>query len=348
MSLSPGDTFQNLSVHRNGSTTAIAKPPPSKESLPENLVWNYLLEQLETPTLNELYQRLWLVGKPSGIDIDPLHHQRVKHLQIVPTEDANLHLVWNRTTIYLKPLPRCLLHPVTSSLISSSGTKSQAKPAALGFLRSYSRLIRTELDLSIAQLYHLVPPELDYATWIAFIRPYFNIQDEEVAKRYHYGQLRISRLNWLLRMTGSETARTRWFYHLPYFSFASYIEKMLAPFVIVFASVAVMLSAMQVIVSIDLDEVASPAARGSTTAHWVFWVFSILLLLGTCLVWVLTTTIPCVVLLWQLQWGYRHRGRLHTKSSLDEQRLPVPLIVELGHHAVEALKARLTMHDSSP
>lgn len=70
----------------------------------------HLSKHLRTPILDELYQQLWLVARQPGASIDPLHAQNVKGRTILPTEDPNLHLVWNCDKIHVKPVPAFLLN----------------------------------------------------------------------------------------------------------------------------------------------------------------------------------------------------------------------------------------------
>lgn len=73
-------------------------------------VYLFLARELQTPVLDELYPRLCLVGRRSGQNIDPLHRQRVKRRDIVPTEATKLHLTFHNDKIYLRPMPVCLLN----------------------------------------------------------------------------------------------------------------------------------------------------------------------------------------------------------------------------------------------
>lgn len=82
---------------------------PAVSLLPTE-VNSHLLSELETPLLDELYPKLWLIAKKSGFYIDGLHTQKVKGRSIFPTEDPRLHLTWTRDRIYIKPVPLFLLN----------------------------------------------------------------------------------------------------------------------------------------------------------------------------------------------------------------------------------------------
>lgn len=149
-------------------------------------VHSFLSEELNTPVLDELYERLWLVASMSGASIDPLHRQIVKGRNIVPSEDPKLHLVWHDDKIYLKPIPVCLLnHDFWTTFLPSSTEKSSPivnrppvsrkalgefdRTAAVGFLRSYAFLIQHYLDFILARDHHLIPRDIDWIKWSTFI-----------------------------------------------------------------------------------------------------------------------------------------------------------------------------------
>ena len=84
----------------------------------------------------------------------------------MPTEDPNLHLVRQRKKIYIKPVPICFLNyefwkiylaPSPTSI--APGNRFSDRPAAIGFMRSYSHLIQNRLDFILAQEDHLLPSE---------------------------------------------------------------------------------------------------------------------------------------------------------------------------------------------
>jgi hypothetical protein len=184
--------------------------------------------------LDELYGTLWLVARRSGRIIDPLHQQKVKGRDIVPTEDSKPHLVWQQDKVYVKPIPVCLLNhdfwttylPLTMYKSSPRISGSQNKrnhlapgsyhSVAVGFLRSYAFLVQHHLGFILAHESHLIPAEIDWIKWSTFIANFRGIDDNQVVKRYHCGQLRLSRLNWAVRIFRPQTASTVWFneYHI--------------------------------------------------------------------------------------------------------------------------------------
>ncbi|KAB8219540.1 hypothetical protein BDV33DRAFT_231417 [Aspergillus novoparasiticus] len=200
-------------------------------SLEQTTVNDYLSRELKTYLLDELYGHL-----------------------VVPTEDPSLHLIWHRNQIYIKPIPVCLfnygfwdiyLRPTKNNNHQTSSTLDPS--IAMGFLRSYAFLTPHRLDFILAKESHLIPEDIDWIAWSRFIHKFRELSDEQVAQRYHYGQLRLSRLNWAVRIVRPQHANTLWFYHLPHWSITSYLSQATVPLLFIFASVSVALSAMQVI-----------------------------------------------------------------------------------------------------
>jgi hypothetical protein len=67
----------------------------------------YLEKQLNVPRLNDIYDYLWLAGRP--MPPRPLNYQVASSRAITLMEDIHFHLVWEPGRIFLKPLPRYLL-----------------------------------------------------------------------------------------------------------------------------------------------------------------------------------------------------------------------------------------------
>jgi hypothetical protein len=282
----------------------------------------YLSTELATQVLNELYDRLWLVARKSGDSIDALHVQKVRGRTIIPCEDPRLHLLWQHGKIYIKPLPACLLNHEfwstylclpsnleanTTEVSTELATLTTNRSVAIGFLRSYVFLIKHQLDFIFAQESHLIPDELDWISWSKFIGSFRCIEDEQVAKRYHYGQLRLSRLNWIVRLFQPQHSSTGWFYEIPHWSITEYITQATIPLLFLFASVSLALSSMQVALSVPADALwFRPLDRFTLSSmSRAFWVFSITILVLTAVIWSLLFCIPLLGLLRQLTWGFR-------------------------------------------
>ncbi|KAF2844491.1 hypothetical protein T440DRAFT_473343 [Plenodomus tracheiphilus IPT5] len=292
-------------------------------------VRDFLIEELNTPVLDQLYSHLWCVARKSSKSIDPLNKQKVKAREIIATEDASLHLVWHRDRIYVKPMPLCLLNhdfwtaflplPVEDIIPNQPASLSPHTPPepvfdrriALGFMRSYALLVRHHVDFVLACDAHLFPARFEWTEWSRFIAHFRQLEDEDVAPRYHYGQLRLSRLNWAVRLFHPSFAQTKWFYAIPYWSTGMYLEHSIAPLVFGFASLSLVLSSMQVLLAVPDDDLSWSRVDASSLLAMkrAFWVFSVMMLLLSSLMWALLFAVPTGVLIWQMTWGFQNRGK---------------------------------------
>lgn len=173
---------------------------------------------------------------------------------------------------------------------------------ALGFLRTHALLIPSQLDFALALESHLLPPCIpSFAAWSAFIAPFRDIPDSLIAQRYHYGQLRLSRLNWLVRLTRPHGAGYgKWFYEVPYWDITGFVEGAAVPLVFAFAGVSLVLGAMQVVLG--------AGGSGGEEMESVFWGFGVAVVVAWATVLVLLVGLPLGGLAWQLGWAFRTRS----------------------------------------
>lgn len=212
------------------------------------LAW--LLEELPTPRLDKMYPYLWLIATQSSSHISPLHEQNLRGREIIITENPELHLVWISNRVFIKPLPRFLLSYDFWQLYLSqpkSGAPSnplitdEIRRAALGYIRSYYFLIRHESDFRLAKREHLIPPEVEYTRFMTFISGFSRVGDQEVSLRYHFGQLRLTRLNlW------AKISLRQWQFYKVQWQYADIFAQFYAPLLFLFGVLSLILSAMQV------------------------------------------------------------------------------------------------------
>ena len=69
-------------------------PVEASVALEARRVHQFLARELNTPILDELYPRLWLIANNLGSNINPLHGHILKSRETIPSEDPKLHLVW--------------------------------------------------------------------------------------------------------------------------------------------------------------------------------------------------------------------------------------------------------------
>jgi hypothetical protein len=250
----------------------------------------FLHDDLWSEDLDRMAPRLWIMTTPSSANINPLHRQRVKGREIIVTEEARLHLVWIHDRIFIKPIPRYLLsYSFWEAYLdrrpeSLNDEQSSLRKAAAGFLRTYRYLIRHESDFHIAQQdgLRLIPKDVDWTSFCRFISDLNHIEDWAVSRRYYFGELRLTRLNFyapfLLRKFRFEQVHGQ---------YGDYFARLYGPVLFVFAVVSTILNSMQVAL----------AADQSLAVHWVSiwhasrW-FSVIGIVSTAVVAL------CFVVLW--------------------------------------------------
>ncbi|KAK8205648.1 hypothetical protein M8818_004825 [Zalaria obscura] len=235
---------------------------------------------LSCSELNAVHSSLWLAGSLSNIS--PLHHQRVLLRTIIPTDVGRLHLVWHDHTIYIKPMPLCLLdHTYIQNVVCKD---RNLHGLVVGFLHSYTALVRSRLNLRIAQELGLLPAEVTWRKWYEYrtsilqhieaVRHFAKKSQYQINPRYQYGELRLRRLNliWLLHGKG-----------LTYFNvhrtYESYFSQYFSLFIAAFAIVATVLTAMQVIVGIS-----GASQKLVNVSYW--FAIAALFLIAACLLYV--------------------------------------------------------------
>jgi hypothetical protein len=282
--------------------------------LKDRLIMAYAKVELQTPFLEQLAPWLWLFSKKSSSNIDPIHGQLNKTREIALTEDPDLHLVWHGNVIYIKPIPIWLLCRVfwDQCLIQSNNDPlphamdSGLAKAAIGFLRSYSWLIRHPTDFLLAQQKHLIPENVDFLQFEAFIGRFRAVSDASVTQRYHFGQIRLSRLNLATRLirpvvaVGAEKQRRVWYYHETRWTASQYVKDYLAVLLSVFGVLTITLSSMQVVMTASASQ--RPLARG-------FWGLAITVLVFCGIVVVVWVLAIGLVLFVQIRFAVKMKSR---------------------------------------
>ncbi|EUC50731.1 hypothetical protein COCMIDRAFT_584 [Bipolaris oryzae ATCC 44560] len=169
---------------------------------------------------------LWLIAVPGAPR--SLYYQKFLRREIVIAEELDLHLVWAKSRIFVKPLPDFLLnYKFWETYICC---EPELYRAACGLLYSYCGLIRFGHDLQVAQDCHLVNANLDYRSWAEFARtilPNLNHRDSNTMDtRFHYGELRLHRLNTIYRYTPSKLSLSSIFRGFPHALSESYVPYM--------------------------------------------------------------------------------------------------------------------------
>lgn len=214
-----------------------------KQSLHE-----YMQQELDLSRLDRIHNHLWLAGRPS-VGARPLHRQLMIGRQIILTEQADLHLVWQDSRIYVKPIPEFLLDfNIWAEHICPYDLLWQT---ARGFLLSYIWLIRSKNDLRIAHDNGLLPGEIGWELWVPFTRSLLGSINHKtfrfVNRRFSYGELRLNRLNLIYRFSvrGDLKEFIKGYMH-NYNRFSVFLERNFAWIIGSFVYVTIILTAMQV------------------------------------------------------------------------------------------------------
>ncbi|KZL68399.1 hypothetical protein CI238_00310 [Colletotrichum incanum] len=143
-----------------------------------NAVVTFLIRELSTARLRQLHWMLFLVSNRNNIL--SLHNQLLQGRQIWITKQHDLHLVWYYSRMFIKPVPKCLFSYEFWTKVLDKARDVDNHPFildALGFLRSYSRLILHESDFDIAKEKRLLPSFVDWEGWCCFIQGFSDLRE---------------------------------------------------------------------------------------------------------------------------------------------------------------------------
>ncbi|KAI9862678.1 MAG: hypothetical protein M1813_004174 [Trichoglossum hirsutum] len=250
-----GASGSTASTHRSHISNHLPGQPNIPLSSPHDIS-SHIQAELLTPNLNIFAPHLWLVATQNSSHISALHRQIVRGREIIITEDPELHLVWAYDRVYVKPLPKWLLSSALWVVYVSDDER--VEKAAKGFLRSWYHLVKHRSDFQIAREKRLVPNYVRFGALVRFLARFRDIADEEVAERYAYGDLRLTRLNlWSKFILG------RWTFHKLYGQYGPYFARFYGPLLFIFGVLSVVLSALQVALSVQ------QGVPGGLEGHWL-------------------------------------------------------------------------------
>lgn len=141
----------------------------------------------------------------------------------------------------------------------------------------YVYLIRHKSDFLLAtdEKHRLLPQNISYSSFVQFITAFESIDDNTVAPRYRFGELRLSRLNFW-----SKIFLRRFMYHQVHKQYGAYFARYYGPLVFIFALFSLVLSAMQVELAVNQ---AQETGAWTTFAH-ASRVFSVLTIVCAALI----------------------------------------------------------------
>lgn len=233
-------------------------------------LFHFIRQEVWSEDLESISGRLWWMSKQDSSNISPLHRQRVKGRQIIVTEDPRLHLVWIDDRIFLKPLPQYITSSVFWDTFMSDPSKYGAavklRKAALGYLRTYFYLIQHESDLRIAQdpALCLVPKEVTWPRFCQFTARFDDITDNEVSERYHYGEIRLSRLNYYAPVLLGKSQ-----YQRVNYQYRAYFARIQGPVISAFAFFSILLNCMQVNLAASTSDERYSSALLFAGCYWL-------------------------------------------------------------------------------
>lgn len=182
----------------------------------------------------------------------PLHRYTMMQADIRRTQQMDLHFVRFGTDLMVKPLAEYMLsHEFWTEHICID---KELHRSACGFLLSYVWLITTPLDLKIAHEEDLMPSFVTWPWWKGFVKDFVGHVDpntlDAVNKRFHFGELRLGRINSIYRTRFAFTHFVRGYLY-GYNRYVVFFERNFSWILIVFVFFSLVLAAMQVGASIE-------------------------------------------------------------------------------------------------
>jgi hypothetical protein len=213
-----------------------------------------------------------MAGRP--MRARPLHRYRMMDIEILYTQQMDLHLLKFSDRLMVKPLPEWILcADFWSEHLCGS---EELHKSACGFLLSYVWLLTTPLDLKLAHDASLVPSFVTWHWWKDFVKDFLgpgNVDINTLAqvnKRYQFGDLRLGRINSTYRVRYFHTHFVRGYLY-GYNRYVVFFQRKFGWILIVFVFFSLVLSAMQV--GAGLDELKD--SNAFLKSSYVFVVFSI-------------------------------------------------------------------------
>ncbi|PQE24898.1 subtilisin-like serine protease protein [Rutstroemia sp. NJR-2017a WRK4] len=212
----------------------------------------FISKDLRTPILEKMSPRLWWMSTQSSAHIGPFHHQAVKLRNIIISENPELHLVWYYDRIFIKPLPKYLLsfdfwNIYLMSPASTLGLEREIiRRSALGFLRTYRYLVCYESDFNIAMEKKLLLEGTTWESFSKFASDLRKIDDTDVTGRYAFGEIRLSRLNFYIKIIlGKNT------FHKIHGQYGAYFARFYGPILFILGMLSIILNALQLEMAVE-------------------------------------------------------------------------------------------------
>ncbi|KAF1970739.1 hypothetical protein BU23DRAFT_556461 [Bimuria novae-zelandiae CBS 107.79] len=205
----------------------------------------FVKEDLNLERLNRIHGHLWMCGRPNRARA--LHRYKMLQMEVLPTQQMDLHLVRFSNKLIIKPLAEYMLsHDFWTQYLCED---EELHKTACGFLLSYIWLLNTPLDLKMAHELYIIPSFVTWHWWKAFVTEFVEHIDiralDQVNKRFHFGDLRLGRINSIYRIRYATTHFVRGYLY-GYNRYVVFFQRKFSWILIVFVFFSLVLAAMQV------------------------------------------------------------------------------------------------------
>ncbi|KAL5371507.1 hypothetical protein DPSP01_014218 [Paraphaeosphaeria sporulosa] len=223
---------------------------PYEPFLANEDIKKFLAIDLDLKRLNRIHGHLWMCGRP--MRARALHRYKMLGMEALPTTQMDLHLLRFSNKLMIKPLGEYMLS--YSFWLDHLCDKEELHKAACGFLLSYIWLLTTPLDLKLAHELFLIPSFVTWNWWKSFVADFTKVIDvralDQVNKRFHFGDLRLGRINSVYRIRYAHTHFVRGYLY-GYNRYVVFFQRKFSWILVVFVFFSLVLAAMQVGASVD-------------------------------------------------------------------------------------------------
>ncbi|KKY25659.1 hypothetical protein UCDDS831_g02002 [Diplodia seriata] len=310
----------------------------------------FLKEDLTTPKLDRFYHFLWLVAAAAtrANPINSLTHQQVRGRDVTVSQNPELHCVWHDKRIFVKPIPPYLLSydfwdaVFTEEWCSNTEEGRDVVRSALGFMRSYGYLVSHPSDFKIAVDKGLIPGDvgvsvadkkkkeedeekggeakekepakISFEDFIAFI-DWFDckkVGDDRVSLRYHYGDLRLSRLNFWAKFVLKDFT-----FEKAYGNYDAYFSRFYGPLLFTFGVINLVMGSINLAINTEKGGWKKPDWKH---LYDVGNVFAIIVLVFICCVGLTLVGLFSFMALKEIVYAVKeHRKKLERALGLGDE-----------------------------
>jgi hypothetical protein len=268
----PQQPFAAVATDALGSLPIIMRTMGHRVFLVEDDIEEFLKRDLDLSRLNSIHGYLWMAGRP--LNARPLQRQKMMGFDVILTDQMDLHLLKFSHRLLIKPLPEYILnYGFWKKYFCGS---KELHESACGLLLSYVWLICSPLDMKMAHELDLLPSDITWPWWKTFVTGFVSRIDvnalDQVNKRFHFGELRLGRINSIYKIRFFFTHFIRGYLY-GYNRYAVFFERKFAWVLGVFVYFSIALSALQVgtvVPPLNSNQVFQRAAYG-------FVIFSIIM-----------------------------------------------------------------------